>query len=217
MRYLRTGRLGQEWPSRVKYALSQEDFIRRVSLAVGAALICCVLNLAAVCYANWAASNWVTDIWLSNVPVLNVAGLFIYGTGFGVVFALLVFLTYPARVPFALYSLSLFWLIRSAFVCLTHIAIYPDHSHFDLGVTITKAFFGDDMFFSAHTGVPLLGALVYWRQPILRAAFMMWTIFFASIVLLGHLHYSIDVAAAFFITVSIYGLAKKLFRDDGLC
>jgi hypothetical protein len=37
---------------------------------------------------------------------------------------------------------------------------------------------------------------------------------FGVIVLLSHLHYSIDVFAAFFITYSIYHIALKLFDRD---
>ena len=35
--------------------------------------------------------------------------------------------------------------------------------------------------------------------------------FFGVVVLLGHLHYTIDVASAFFITYSIYHIAEWAF------
>jgi len=41
--------------------------------------------------------------------------------------------------------------------------------------------------------------------------FIAASIFFGVVVLLGHLHYSIDVLAAFFITYSIYRLAVLFF------
>jgi membrane-associated phospholipid phosphatase len=37
---------------------------------------------------------------------------------------------------------------------------------------------------------------------------------FAIVVLLGHLHYSIDVLSAYFITFSVFHLCTFLFRKD---
>ena len=47
-----------------------------------------------------------------------------------------------------------------------------------------------------------------------RIFFTAVAIFFGIIVLMGHLHYSIDVLSAFFITYSIYHIAKFLFKED---
>ncbi len=38
--------------------------------------------------------------------------------------------------------------------------------------------------------------------------------FLCAVVRRGHLHYSIDVAAAFFITYSIYHIAIRWFKKD---
>ncbi len=43
--------------------------------------------------------------------------------------------------------------------------------------------------------------------------FLDFSIVFAVVVLLGHLHYSIDVASAYFITFSIFSLAKERLRN----
>jgi hypothetical protein len=48
----------------------------------------------------------------------------------------------------------------------------------------------------------------------LRWIFFGFSAFFGAVVLFGHLHYSIDVFAAYFITFTIYSIAKKFFPAD---
>jgi len=48
----------------------------------------------------------------------------------------------------------------------------------------------------------------------LRNIFLAISVFFGIVVLLGHIHYTIDVAAAFFIVYAIYHLALKLFPRE---
>ena len=145
----------------------------------------------------------------------NVDGLFVYGAIALIVFVGILCVTHPKRIPLTLYSLALFYFIRGGFVSLTHIGPFPEHTpiHFttNIGIYFSKMFFGDDLFFSGHTGAPFLMALVYWRQKFLRYVFLAWSAFFAIVVLLGHIHYSIDVAAAFFITYSIFQLVVYFF------
>ena len=74
--------------------------------------------------------------------------------------------------------------------------------------------FTGDMFFSAHTGLPFLAALLFWQNKIWRYVFLISSLIFGATVLLGHLHYSIDVFSAFFITYGIYHLAIKFFPKD---
>ena len=57
-------------------------------------------------------------------------------------------------------------------------------------------------------------ALVFWKDKPIRIFCIAASIFFAVIVLLGHLHYSIDVASAFFITYTISIIAEKIFKND---
>ncbi len=164
-------------------------------------------------FAGEVASNPVADILLSNTPALNVGGLFVYGTFLFVVFVAAIALAHPRRIPFTFLSLALFFFIRAGFVSLTHMAPFPERAVTDFGITMKKYFFGNDLFFSGHTGTPFMLALVYWRDRRLRFAFLSWSIFFAFVVLFGHLHYSIDVAAAYFITYTVYCMAEWLFPE----
>jgi hypothetical protein len=168
---------------------------------------------AAVSYATVHASNHVTDIVLSNVGPVNVRFLFIYGTfvEFAILMALL--LWRPNRLPFALKSMALFLLVRAVFVSLTHIAPSPIDPQ-NPAPFLNSIFYGSDLFFSGHTGLPFLAALAFWHIPALRLFYLGSTLFFGTIVLLGHYHYSIDVLAAVFITHGIFQLACWLFRRD---
>lgn len=162
-------------------------------------------------FATDRASNSVTDIVLSNIPIYHVDGFFVYGMFLLIAFIVLLCLLHPKRAPFALYALTLFVLIRCVFVSLTHLAPFAPHIASDFGPAISRAFFGADLFFSGHTGAPFLMALMYWREKRLRYIFLLWSGFFAVIVLLGHFHYSIDVLSAFFITYGIFHLAEWVF------
>ena len=102
----------------------------------------------------------------------------------------------------------------SLFISLTHIGPFATQIVITPVTIVNKFSFGADLFFSGHTGLPFLLALVYWDQKLLRFFFLACSVFFAIIVLLGHLHYSIDVLAAFFITYTITRIAELLFKKD---
>ncbi|MEK7093542.1 MAG: hypothetical protein AAB927_03610 [Patescibacteria group bacterium] len=204
----------RELVRRYRQYTAQQNF--RVSVVVGALLLAGAfyLNFLAIHIATNNASSSVTDIILSNIPVFEVDGLFVYGTlVVGLWSALLVF-AHPKRIPFVFHALALFVVIRSVFTMLTHLGPPEVQYMTDFGATITRSFFGADQFFSAHTGMPFLGALVFWHEKYARYIFLTASAFFAVIVLLGHIHYTIDVAAAFFITYAIYHIALWLFPKD---
>jgi hypothetical protein len=173
----------------------------------------------AITYSGIFASNSVTDLILSNTRVYSVDGIFVYGGVLLVIFSTLVIFSKPRYIPFAIKTVALFCIIRSGFVLLTHISPFPEHiamasSYFTTSALFKTFFTGDDLFFSAHTGLPFLLALVFWESIPLRLIFIAISLLFGTVVLLGHLHYSIDVAAAFFIVPTIYTIAKKLFCED---
>ena len=72
----------------------------------------------------------------------------------------------------------------------------------------------NDLFFSGHVGLPFLVALIFWRYTYLRYYFLLFALIASVTVLLGHLHYSIDVFSAFFITYGIFEIAKRFFKKE---
>jgi len=169
-------------------------------------------------YSTRVSSNHVTDIILSNIRVYDVDALFVWGAVLLLVAGIYLAVKNINYAPFMMKSIALFTIIRSIFVSLTHISPFPTQA------TISSTFFqhswfngifnGNDLFFSGHTGVPFLLALIFWDNKKLRYMFLGFSLVLGTVVLLGHFHYSIDVFAAYFITFSIFSICKFLFKKD---
>ncbi len=199
---------------KIKEYFSDKGFVLSFlasTVFLGASLF---VNYFASYYANEKASSSVTDLVLSNIPTYNISSLFIYGTL--VMFFLIILACFmdPKKIPFTLKGIAVFYLIRSVFITLTHIAPFPTQIAIDPESIVSRISFGSDLFFSGHTGLPFLLALIWWKEPIFRFIFLSFSVFFAVVVLLGHMHYSIDVLGAFFITYTIFHILEKLFIKD---
>lgn len=187
-----------------------------IEVALG--MVFLVIGISATYYANIYttihASNVVTDIILDNIPVVNVDFIFTEGAAIFIAVLALIVLYEPRQIPFVLKSAALFSLIRAIFMILTHIAPPISHSYLDPSDLLYKFSSGDDLFFSAHAGFPFMFAFVFWEKPWLRYLFFAFSAIGAGAVLLGHLHYSIDVFSAFFIAFGIFCIAKEIFKKD---
>ena len=202
------------WIHKSKFYFGNKEFLWSAVTSVLFLFGSLVVNWYAGIYATERASNPVTDIILSNTRVYDVDGLFIYGTIFFWAFMLFLCLRDPKIIPFGVKTLALFVIIRSVFISLTHIGPFPMQAAMDASVIISKFAFGGDLFFSGHTGLPFLMALVFWDRIYLRILFILSAVTFGVIVLLAHLHYSIDVLSAFFITYTIYRIAEMFFQKE---
>ncbi len=172
------------------------------------------INQAAGQFATRNVSNSVTDIILDNIPALDVDMIFIYGFIVFWIFVTAWIIYHPTKLPFTLKAIALFVLVRSLFIILTHIAPFPNQAVMAPNRLIHWFTFGGDLFFSGHTGLPFLLAIIFWPERPLRYFFLAASVLFAVVVLLGHYHYSIDVLSAFFITYAIAHLAIWLFPRD---
>jgi membrane-associated phospholipid phosphatase len=202
---------------RYRIAYASPGYLTSVIFSLFALLASLVASSFAVSFSTYHASAAVTDLILSNTPAYNVDGIYVYGALLFIFFIVILCVMFPMRLPFTLYSLALFFITRSFFVSLTHLGPFIPASPIAFGETIQRMFFGDDYFFSGHTGSPFLMALIYWQEEHLRYIFIALSVFFGAVVLLGHLHYSIDVFAAFFIAYGVYHLALIFFpKSRGL-
>jgi membrane-associated phospholipid phosphatase len=173
-----------------------------------------LVNYYASIYATDRAGSSVGDILLSNLPVINV-DFIVNDLAIGFfLFVLFLISIEPKRIPFVFKSGALFVLIRSAFIVLTHLGPYPVQTHIGQHDLLRAFNIGGDLFFSGHTGLPFLIALIFWDEKWIRYIFLAASMILGVSVILGHLHYSIDVFAAFFITYSIFHISQKIFKRD---
>lgn len=198
----------------VERATKRGGYLRALALPLVIFFVGLEANFYAISFATEHMSNSVTDIILSNTPVFDVDYLFVYGTFFMIGATVLIAFWKPQTVPFVFAAIGIFLLIRSVFVSLTHIAPFEPHISDEFGRTINRLFFGGDRFFSGHTGLPFLGALVFWKYARIRFFYLLLSAFFAVVVFMGHLHYSIDVLSAYFITYTIYHITVYLFPRE---
>ena len=161
----------------------------------------------------------VNDIILSNIPSFDVDGFIIISVLSLTFIAIFLFIFKPKYINFGVKSIALFVIVRAFFICLTHLGVNPHEVVFDpnnFGYSLYNFLYNthNDFFFSGHTGMPFLLALIFWPEKDWRIIFFITSFIFGVSVLLGHIHYSIDVFAAPFITYSIFELARITFVKD---
>ena len=198
------------------YSLHFKDksFVWSLVFSIVLLLVSLYISFYAGLYATRVASQPVTDIVLSNIRVYDIDWAFIYGPWIFWFLTSLLVIAKPSRIPFIIKNISLFVLVRSVFITLTHIGPFPTQEIIPATKLISDFTSGGDLFFSAHTGLPYLMALIFWDEKVLRVVFILTAMFFGAVVLMGHLHYSIDVLSAFFITYTIYHIAEIIFKKD---
>ncbi|MFA6386471.1 MAG: phosphatase PAP2-related protein [Candidatus Paceibacterota bacterium] len=203
------------WTQKWINLFKNKEFIKSLIISLIFLTISLYINFRAGNYATEKASLPVTDIILSNIRVFDVDLFFIWGPIFLFSIITLLCIYHPKKIPFIVKNIALFTVIRSIFISLTHLGPFPTQIVADNATNfINKFTFGGDLFFSGHTGIPFLFALIFWQHKPLRYLFLIDSLFMGTIVLLGHYHYSIDVLAAFFITYTVYHMALYLFKKD---
>ncbi len=193
-----------------------DKYSYRVSLIVSILYLMTSLTLSyqAVLFASRTNGNYTTDILLDNLPVINTDIIFTEGAVIFIILTILLLVIHKRKyLPFVIKSLALLILVRSFFVILTHMAPFPDRIKTDLEM-LRYITLGRDLFFSGHTALPFMMALVFWNDKLLRVFFIFASVTAGAAVIFGHLHYSIDVFSAFFITYGTFQLSKKFFNRD---
>ena len=176
-----------------------------------------VQNLAGK-YSAKSATNIVGDIFLDNLPTVDFTRALVDGAFLVTILGTILFILKPRHLLFALKVIPLLIITRSSFITLTHLGIYPNQIVLGDGM-LDKLYLllnmQDGFFFSNHTGMPFLLALIFWYEKPWRYFFFTISASFGIVVLFAHVHYSIDVFAAPFITYAVFKFAEiELFKRD---
>ncbi len=176
-----------------------------------------VINFIASRYSAKSATNFVGDMFLDNLPTINFDYIIVEGAFLVIIASVLLLILRPRYLLFSLKAVPLFNIVRSFFVSITHVGIYPQQITLGEGPIdrlYTFLNLQDGFFFSAHTGMPLLMALIVWHDKFWRYFFIGASAIFGVAVLFAHVHYSIDVFAAPFMTYGVFKIARALFPKD---
>lgn len=174
-------------------------------------------NVYAFIYTERSTTTHVGDFILDGIPAIDLNFIIIEVALLAIVIGTAYVISKPRYLVFTLKAIALFIIIRAIFISLTHVGIHPENIAPGLGffdAIYLYLHFQTGLFFSGHTGLPFLIALIFWEKPLVRNILLLLSFVFAVAVLLAHVHYSIDVFAAPFMAYGIYRIARHFFPKD---
>lgn len=190
----------------------------RISLLVGIGFLFVgfYLSYRAALYTDQIPRVMLGDLILDHIPTIDLSFMFGFGIFFtGLLVALYPIFFKPEIAPFTAKTVSIFVMTRAFFITLTHMGAPADFFLLpgleDISSPM-KFFFMNDLFFSGHTGFPFLAALIFWDNKFMRYFMLLMSVAQSFTVLFMHVHYSIDVFSAYFITYTIYILSDRVFN-----
>lgn len=118
------------------------------------------------------------------------------------------------RLPYFLAMVGFWTLVRAVFIALTPVGPPKELVRFyggALSFLRGRLFFDSELFFSGHTGLPYLYALLAGLATPLGRGCLAFSAVMGAGVLLTRNHFPIDVVGAYFVTYSTWMLGKRLF------
>jgi hypothetical protein len=188
------------------------DHKHLIALSLVFLLIAIVFDIIAGTYVTKNGGVVASDLILDNIPAVNLNLLFVWG---GIIIVAILFF-YPIffrvrEVHKVISQFSLLLMVRAAFTCFTHLGTPSDALLVKVPSLISLFTFQNDLFFSGHTAVAFLGFLLFKDRKI-KYFFLISSIVMGVTVLLMHVHYSIDVFSAFFITYGTFKIGEWFFN-----
>lgn len=187
------------------------------------AILLIALTLSYTFYTKlgWVADQRslpVGDDWLlRHLPLVNTLpilswgwfALHAYAVGAAAAYA-------PKRVPFLLFTLTNYMIVRTAFVFLSPIGhpvgMVDMRVHDMIFARLLGTWtFMNEFIFSGHTAIPFIFFLFFESRG-LKALMLAGSLTMGVGVLLSRNHYTVDVLAAFLVGYAIYGLSETAYE-----
>ena len=167
-------------------------------------------------YADQRSLPVGTDWLLRHIPVVNVSPMLSWGWFVLHLYAAWVAIAYyPRRMPFLMFTLGIYILVRTVFIFLSPIgppAGMVDLSKLDMVFSriMGTYTFNNEFIFSGHMSIPFIFFL-FFDTPFRKTVMLTGSLIMGVCVLLSHNHYTVDVLAAYPVSYSIYVLSGNLY------
>ncbi|HAL81918.1 MAG TPA: hypothetical protein DCO83_06530 [Mucilaginibacter sp.] len=181
-------------------------------MIIGAIILVIVVFVLPIFFGYIEKRNGVllNDWLLSRIPAHNVSGLI-----FAIIWGLVAFIFIRAIFNpsiYITYSWTLIFVITARFICITLVPLDPPTGFIPLTDPFTSVFYGNvvvtkDLFFSGHTAILTLIVLCFEKKTDKLIAFT-GLIAVAFLLMVQHIHYTIDIVAAPVIVYAIYHLTQ---------
>ncbi len=197
-----------------------KDNVKSLAVSVGFFIVALIALKISNNYVVSIKGTAVDDLFLNHLPTVDIDEFIIQASLLVTFLGTFLVLSKPKYLNFGLKALAVFIITRAFFISLTHLGPSPHELLFTdkntWGFWLYNVMYNtkNDFFFSQHTGIPILTALIFWPEKPWRYFFLLTSVVFGASVLLARIHYSIDVFAAPFITYSIYAFCRYFFAKD---
>lgn len=187
-------------------------------LLVGLAFFITLLNVFPIFYQYIEKRNGIMnhDVFLHMIPAIDVSIPIFIVTWFMAILMILKAIKNPAVFMTFLYGFIILNIAR--FISISLIPFNPPHDLIPIQDPIANIFYGDtyvtkDLFFSGHTATQFLCFLCL-KKRLDRVFGLIATILMGFLVLVQHVHYTIDVVSAPVFAYLCYWLASKVHASQ---
>ena len=192
-----------------------KNYWKKIALSLLLLIIAGIIDDLAGGYTTIKGSCASTDLLLGLIPPTDLTMVFVYGWLISIFFLFIYPLFFNLeKLHLVIYYFSLIAIVRSTFIIFTHLSTPHDAVPIQFPWPFSLLRFKNDLFFSGHTALPLVGFFVF--KDKIRYVFLIISLIMAITVLAMHQHYSIDVLAAYFIAYGTFKIGNWIAQKSSV-